>query len=965
MCAAMEQAQPQTDGQLQSGDNSSQTVASQTIDTQPQKKVSFEQRFVEKLPRWAQKTVAFVSKEWLYFAVPMLIFSLFFGVLFSMDIYPFGHSNMSNYDLLAQIAPFYEHFYDVMDGKSGLFYSPAIAGGADVFGTLAYCAVSPFTFIFLFFGRTTVYNAISFVLPLKLSCVACSAIYFIKREFKNVPEHMILILSILYAYCGYMFVANTYVNWVDFLIYMPFVIIGFKKLVTQKSVKYFAISYALMIYACFSIACFALFLIFIIFVAYVILAAEKGERVELFAKMCISLVLAIAIALPLLVPALFAYLRSGRNTGLFENMGNEITPDHLYYKFSYVFADTSLLFFSLVYFIKNGLKKKQDRFLFVAFLIIMMPVFIDEVNNLMNAGSYMSYSLRFGFLNSTFALYMACKLFNELREYPVQKWVNRVATVAFAFAAVLAVLFILNLNAEIVAPDSEIGDFSGNFAHSTGGLEVIYRLVLVFSALCTLAVALYSLKLITYKNLSYVMIAVLAVQVAFYNIHLVRGNSFDPLRYDQFNAIINTIDEYDDRRYYRVKDNSSAITNDAAFITHTNSFAVFSSVIDNDNFILTNYFKYAGNQANSIECAGGTFFSDCLLGYKYFYVHTDVNDYDKDYTTLKRDYLVKLEDTQQANFCAYENIGVFPNCYTVDKGELKMDDPDFATNMQELYEFLGGKGEFFQTIKFKLGFDENLNNLEIINDEETGDVIYSFTFKTSYDGHYYIDTCFPEQFEVGYSSSTSADKKSLYYESFVDTIDYGYNVKAGGFYHFAIKSIGEKPLDLQTVIDSVAVRVITNEKVLELSNYLDTRACDYTQTANTFTIKATAENDSTYVLLNYVSIDGFEATVNGHKAEVIDNAIKYILVKLDQGENTVVVTYKSPYYKYMAIGLVMSAVIITALYLLFKKFAKIGKMFYPMICALASFIAVVVFAFFYIYPSAVFIEKLLPMLFGA
>ena len=150
-----------------------------------------------KMPRWMQIAVDFISREWLYFAVPILIFALFFGILYSMSIYPFGTDNMSNYDLLAQIVPFYEHFYDVLSGKSNLFYSPAIAGGADVFGTLAYCAVSPFTFIFLFFGKTTVYNAISFVLPLKLSCVACSAIYFIRKHFKNIQEWTVLMLSLL------------------------------------------------------------------------------------------------------------------------------------------------------------------------------------------------------------------------------------------------------------------------------------------------------------------------------------------------------------------------------------------------------------------------------------------------------------------------------------------------------------------------------------------------------------------------------------------------------------------------------------------------------------------------------------------------------------------------------------------------------------------------------------------------
>ena len=66
----------------------------------------------------------------------------------------FGSYSLSSYDLHAQVAPFIEHFFDVIDGKSSLFYSYAIAGGADVFGTLAYCCISPFTFLFLFFAKS-------------------------------------------------------------------------------------------------------------------------------------------------------------------------------------------------------------------------------------------------------------------------------------------------------------------------------------------------------------------------------------------------------------------------------------------------------------------------------------------------------------------------------------------------------------------------------------------------------------------------------------------------------------------------------------------------------------------------------------------------------------------------------------------------------------------------------------------
>ena len=37
-------------------------------------------------------------------------------------VYPFGSYTVASYDLSAQICPFVEHLFDVMDGKSALFY---------------------------------------------------------------------------------------------------------------------------------------------------------------------------------------------------------------------------------------------------------------------------------------------------------------------------------------------------------------------------------------------------------------------------------------------------------------------------------------------------------------------------------------------------------------------------------------------------------------------------------------------------------------------------------------------------------------------------------------------------------------------------------------------------------------------------------------------------------------------------
>ena len=103
----------------------------------------------KKLPKF----FAFFAKYWGLFAAPLIAFVLYMVQLAISQVYPFGPDyTVASYDLSAQICPFIEHLFDVLDGKSSLFYSYSIAGGADVFGTFAYFFISPFSFIFLLFG---------------------------------------------------------------------------------------------------------------------------------------------------------------------------------------------------------------------------------------------------------------------------------------------------------------------------------------------------------------------------------------------------------------------------------------------------------------------------------------------------------------------------------------------------------------------------------------------------------------------------------------------------------------------------------------------------------------------------------------------------------------------------------------------------------------------------------------------
>ena len=1068
----------------------------------------------------------FFDNNWLYFAAPLLVCGLFMCVLYILKIYPFSHTSMSNYDLLAQICPFLEHFYDVFEGRSSLFYSTSVIGGADVFGTLAYCAVSPFTFLFLLFGKGNVYYAVSFVLPIKLSCVAVAAIYFFKTKFKKVPDHIVLTVAILYAYCGYMFVANTYINWVDFLIYMPFCILGFEKLVKTGKVLYFSIAYALMIYTCFSISCFAMFIIFLIFAAYVLIMGGEGvSRKELFAKLCVSLAIAVALALPIMLPAFKAYIESGRNTGLFENMGKDLDAKHLYAKTSYILSDALFVMLTVFYFFKFGVRNKKSVFFLVTLILIMMPVFVDEVCNLLNFGSYMSYALRFGFLNASFMMYLSGLVLDDLKYLRSRnKIVNVIVTVVFFCLTALVVVFMVTYNNSVTSEN--LYDFSSKYAHSLGGLEVIAPVFGAIAGLLVVAAVIYRFRLASIKVVIFMLVAVFAVQVAFYNIHLVKGNKFNPVRYDQYEElftsgkydgaiaaaenvfyggtvsvtrdeqsvdaktfthkmslpaslngsyVFNTADNYKyvkvtvagscaigvyaksassinacklnmyeslenvpdqasgeyvtksvaadsvteliytaedagdyyfiavgksyvdiydvivyaDRArtavtrevkftedatftgytqladcvsvnafttdletsdYYRIKDYDAAISNDAPFTTHTASYSVFSSVIDRKNLAATEFFGYGGNNINSIESKNGLFFGDALLGYRYYFLHND----QKTHSSESRSYNARLEDAQTSYFAVGVNTLVFPNAYYVKSGDLVFDG-DYYHNMQKLYSFLGGEGQLFDEYEIK--------ESAISYDEETG--VYTVRVYTVDEGQWYMQHDFPEDYQLKFSlfAKEESDMKDL---TAGEVINFNYHTKYAPSYFYAyIKNVGDKPLTVEDITTYCRGNCLPLSKIKAVRDLLYTRAAKYTiEGGDDFKVNVTADGDDCYLFMNYVAIEGFEVTVNGKKSEFIDNGLNFMLVKLDEGENNVEIKYHSPYIKLILLGILAAAAIVAVLLLLLTKWKAFYSKLVPVIAISGAVLSVAVFGFFFAYPTALFIVKLVKLLWG-
>lgn len=238
------------------------------------------------------------------------------------------------------------------------------------------------------------------------------------------------------------------------MIWMPLFLAGFIEFVRTKKIRWLIIGIAVNVYTCFSIVCFSLMIVFPIFICYFLICKPKSEWKEYISKLCLAFVVAIALSLPILLPAFMAYMQAGRNTGLFSRVFSVLSESAfkdgdlglpIYEKFAYIVCDSAFIVLMVIYFFRSQKSDKLSSFMPVVFIYLIFPCLIDESMLLLNMGSYYSYALRFGFLNSMFLLFVSAKCLEDIlagiKDGEVSERNNNVFSLVMMILTVGAVLF--------------------------------------------------------------------------------------------------------------------------------------------------------------------------------------------------------------------------------------------------------------------------------------------------------------------------------------------------------------------------------------------------------------------------------------------------------------------------------------------------------------------------------------------
>lgn len=905
----------------------------------------------------------FVRQNKSYFIIAGTILSLFIIVSAIFGIFPFGDNSLATYDGWHQICPTYDLIFDFLEGKSSLFYSTSLGGGMNTFGTIAYTILSPFSLIFLLGGRAGTYNMFCIVILLKLLLIALLACWFIRKFYKNVDEKWQILLSLLYATCGYFTFCNTWITWIDFLIYLPLLFASFNHLVNNEKVLPFAVVLALMICTCFGIGSFSMITLFILFGAYAVICLGKDKQKRVLMLTAVGFAVAVLFSLCVLVPSFCQYLNSGRVTqGFFYFVFKGDMFSFTETKLAGVIADGILLLLAVIFIFKCDKQKKLNRFLIFAFIITILPNFFDGINVLLNLGSYNCYPYRLEFIYSFVILIMATSFINEKSGsfYPTadcepvssisKKNSNRIMALVSS-VAIIGIVVVLVGDGKVIA--AMFSQSQSSWAATASYIMLVVCIMLVFF---TMAIFTHQGKL-GKKVFTTFAIACCAVQfVVNFGFGLLGSTK-------STDTILSTKTFISEQNLgdKRVKDIHNIFSANGQLDFGTKSISVFSSSTPNDVCEMMNTFDYYSMCSGGYSY-GGSVLSDALFGYKYFISNDEL---DRPYLTF-----IDKQETKEKTIYLYENTLALSEGFLV-KQDFEL--PNCSThidNQNALYNALGGTGELVQNLGFLDGNVElTVNNLDIVetdseyklkvkNKKEMSSIDIRYT--ASQDGIIYAiaDT---SNFIVAYAgqSAKTIDELNIR-NSFLDGMNDLAYVHSGEQMSISLY-LGRDTTLKKKNNGGFTFAFIPQAKVDALVQSMRLNGQDNVELSynkNGFDLKASAVGEYNRLVFTAPYSKYYSCINNGSTANIL-NQSGAMVIDLDTGENTISLRYKNPLIKIFLIcllsGFGLGIGLLVLVNCLKEKLMCMSSVIRLMYLSLATLLLAV----FYIFPILVCLARLI------
>ena len=370
------------------------------------------------------------------YAIAPIVTAILLLIVYALkNIYPFGNNTVDYYDMGQQIASFYYHVYDFLHGEKNLFYDPYTALSVNMAMSTSGCShLSIFNLFFLFIKREMLIESLSFFLLLKMMCMSLFMYFYIHKRF-NISLIDEVIMSVTYAFSGYVLLLYLTIQWLDIAALFPLLMYFLHELLSEGKKAGYITILTMSIVASYYLSFMAL--IYIVLMVGVVVFSDRlfafigkkkdknsigtstyAERkyenyhlMTLFISTVISILLSMFILLPQMCQTLISARFNNENEGGLLDMyyGIVSTTKPAYTTRWFVLFGVS---FALAIIATGMVKHRKDRkaiFMTVMSLAIVLSEFVVEgVNLFWHFGSYVQYPIRNGFVIIFTIIVLAC-----------------------------------------------------------------------------------------------------------------------------------------------------------------------------------------------------------------------------------------------------------------------------------------------------------------------------------------------------------------------------------------------------------------------------------------------------------------------------------------------------------------------------------------------------------------------------
>lgn len=862
----------------------------------------------------------------------LLLYSLF-------GLYPLGGKTLSWCDMSQQVVPFLLEFKDILTGHAGLFLNMENAGGMNFWGVFLFFIASPFTFLTAFVPKQDMMLFANILVLLKMTVCALTASLFFRTQFKKLTDAQAVLLSVLYAFCGYALLFYQNVVWLDMMALFPLLLLSLHCLVIREKPLFFIIALSCVIAVNFYLSYMVLLFLLLGFGVLIFLSRPRERRGQHFLLLGLSVLISLLITGPVWLPAFLQYTSSGRGVNLLQNLaqGDFFTP--LTTTLPLLFC-TAAVFAALPMFSSERLKERREsRVLLILFAGMLLPVVVEPINKMWHTGSYQGFPVRYGYIPVFLGLILLAVFLARYNTSSALKSSRKAVAAGFAAIAVTAAAGAWLL--------------SGRFSELTAYTRTLWGdgksfvNLLLFFVVCGFSYFLlflfYKHRRLTTRMLTLFM-SILVLGECLFNGSVYIGSAAQPDT--EYRTVMDLSNRIQDSSFYRVKSEKTYFYPNYIGAMGYSTLNHYTSLTPQDTMFTLKKLGYSSCWM-AVSSNGGTLLTDALLSNKYtIYKSYEAPDDSK-----------VVYSNEEYALC--QNAGTLPLGLITGNSSLPQTLPDGTRAQNQAFLFK----QLFPS-SGSLVKEYNYDTAEAVSVEHTD--VYSLKKQSGTPGvlQYNVKVSGTQTLYFDCFMYLTHDLTEPIYKSFMVTVN-GRTMQASypNSDENGILNLGtftNEPVTIQVgVLKDVTAKsfgVFGIDNGVLQNAVQSARTADLKVTGGTISGTAQAGEEGKNLFLSLPYDKGYTASVNGKTVplqRVLDN---FMALPLEKGQNTITLTYVPPGF---VPGLILSTLGLVALFLLLfalKRgfYAKLKFLEKPAAAVYTLLFAAALFML-YIFPVAVYI----------